>query len=59
MNKAIEEFTRLDANEMERFFGNASWYFWDNSEDMPNIPAEKIAKCLSECCNLMKERAGN
>ena len=59
MNKVIKEFERLNCDEMEKFFENAAWYFWDNSEDMPNLPAEKIAKCLSECYKLMKERAGN
>ena len=59
MNKTFNEFKSLDCNEMEKFFLKASYYFYDNSEDMPNLPAEKIAKCLSECYSLMKQRAGN
>jgi hypothetical protein len=59
MNKTFKEFKQMDAQEMEEFFRLAAYYFQDNAEDLPNLPALEIAGKLIDCYSYMKERLGN
>jgi hypothetical protein len=59
MNKAFQEFKQLDAKEMEIFFLKAANYFFDNVEDLPNLPATFIGEHLYDCYKLMQKREGN
>jgi hypothetical protein len=59
MNKALKEFKQLDVHEMEQFFLKASEYFFDNADDLPNLPALQIARHLSDCYTYMTQRESN
>jgi hypothetical protein len=49
----------MDADEMEKFFLATANYFFDNVEELQNLPATFIGDKLFDCYTYMVHREGN